>query len=89
MAPVARHAAGDPTLIFYAPNGQGPVEQIRKLTHLTPPAADTPAAPQVLLLDIPDEGGFYTAEGTALTADALGALLDAHKAGTLERKQLQ
>lgn len=85
----ARHAAGDPTLIFYAPNGQGPVEQIRKLTHLTPPAADTPAAPQVLLLDIPDEGGFYTAEGTALTADALGALLDAHKAGTLERKQLQ
>jgi len=71
-------------VLFFAATSGGPTEQIRKLTQLGDPS---PAA-QLILLDIPDEGGFYTHEGR-VTADALTEFLSAYKAGTLTRKQLE
>lgn len=77
-------AEADAVIFFTATKrGEGPVDQIRKLTKLGEPTA----AAQLLLLDIPDEGGYYTKEG-AVDADSLAAFLAAYKAKGLERKQL-
>jgi len=51
------------------------------------PAA--PSAPRLVLLDIPDGGGYYVAaEGTEVTAASVEEFLAGYKAGKLERKQL-
>jgi hypothetical protein len=42
----------------------------------------------MLLLDIPDEGGYYVSAETTVTLDTVANFLDAHKKGDLERKQL-
>jgi len=81
----AHKAAGDTTLFFYAPTAEGPVDQIRKLCKL--PAAP-PGTAQIVLLDIPDNGGFYVSPATACTADSVATFLEGFKAGALERKQL-
>jgi len=80
----ARKAAGDDILFFHAPAVEGPTEQIRKLTKIGEPTA----SPQLVLLDIPDEGGFYTSPATEVTADTITTFLDMYKAGSLERQQL-
>ena len=59
-------------------------DQVRKLTKLGEPAA----LPQLILLDIPDDGGFYVSEPAELTSESAQAFLDAYKAGTLTRQQL-
>ena len=46
------------------------------------------AKPQLVLIDIPDDGGYYVAEPADVTAESIQAFLDAYKAKTLERKQL-
>lgn len=78
-----------PFLFFIGTGGEDPVSpQIRKLAKLPEPSA---AAPHVVLLDIPDEGGYYTMSvgGAAeLTAGALQAMLDDFAAGKLDRQQL-
>ena len=58
-------------------------EQVRKLTKL----GEAGAAPHLVVLDIPDEGGFYVCEG-AVDADGIAAFVAKYKAGSLERKQL-
>lgn len=51
------------------------------------PAA--PSAPRLVLLDIPDEGGYYVAaEDTEVTAASVEEFLAGYQAGKLERKQL-
>jgi len=77
-------AKGDEMLFFSAKSGEGAVEQVRKLINLEA-ASDKP---QLLLLDIPDQGGFYTAEPTDLTAEGVAAFLASYKSGELKRKQL-
>ena len=62
----------------------GPAAQVRKLTQLGDPKAE----PQLLLLDIPDNGGYYTSDAAELTAASVTDFLKAFKAGSLERKQL-
>ena len=79
----AAKAGGSETCFFYASKSSGVVEQVRKLCKL-----DASATPQLLLLDIPDNGGFYVGDATECTAESVSALLDAYKAGKLERKQL-
>merc|ERR1719152_193224 len=76
-------ASGSDTAFFYAPSGDGPTSQIRKLTKLS--AGTTP---QLVLLDIPDEGGFYVSPATEVSAETVTAFLEGYKAKSLERKQL-
>jgi len=77
----AAKAAGDEMLFFIAKNGEGATPQVRKLTGLAEPKP----TPQLLILDIPDQGGYYVAAEGASVADFLA---DYKKGGVLERKQL-
>ena len=56
------------------------VRELCKLSDVT--------APQLILLDIPDNGGFYVGEGVELTTDGLRKWLSDYKGSKLERKQL-
>ena len=60
---------------------------IRTIAKLGEPTA----TPQLLYLDIPDDGGYYTSEpGAAVDgADAIAAFLAGVKAKTIARKQLE
>merc|ERR1712166_161033 len=79
----AAKAAGGEELYFVA-RAEGEVaDQVRKLTKL----GDAVAAPQLAILDIPDEGGFYVYEGT-VDAESIASFVAKYKAGGLERKQL-
>jgi len=69
---------------LYATRTGGPTEQVRALTKIGAPSS----APKMVLLDIPDEGGYYVSPATEVTPDTVRGFLDAYKAGTLERKQL-
>jgi len=77
-------AAGEELLFFYAPAAKGPTEQVRKLTKLGEPTA----APALVLLDIPDNGGFYVSPATEVTAETVTGFLEAYKARSLDRQQL-
>lgn len=79
----AHKAAGDSCVFFYAPDADGPVAQIRKLTKL--PAGGKPA---IVLLDIPDNGGFYVSPAEDVTAETITTFLDMYKAKALDRQQL-
>jgi len=77
-------ASGSSTAFFYAPTGDGPVSQVRSLTKL-----DTPSPmPQLVLLDIPDEGGYYVSPATEVSEETVTAFLEGYKSKALERKQL-
>ena len=68
---------------FYATDAAGPVAKVRKLCGLP---ATAPGAVSLLLLDIPDDGGFYLREKVA-TVDV--AALEAFLASPGDRKQLE
>jgi nucleoredoxin len=53
------------------------------------PEQKVPVAPTVLLLDIPDNGGFYLPALSEITERSLRRMLEDYKSKTLERKQLQ
>jgi len=87
LTPVAEEikAAGDDLIVFAASSGDGPVPQVRKLLTLGEPSV----APQLALLDIPDDGAYYKAEG-AVTAEAVREFVASYKAGgKLTRLQLE
>jgi len=77
-------AKGEEITFLYAAETGGPTAQIRQLTKLGEPTA----APQLCLIDIPDEGGFYVSPATEITRDTVTAFLAAYKSGGLERQQL-
>lgn len=77
-------AAGEELLFFAATSEEGATPQVRKLTKQGEPTK----LPQLLLLDIPDEGGFYVNEPAELTEASVRAFLDAYKGGQLTRQQL-
>ena len=77
-------AAGEEILFFYAKAAGGPTGQIRKLAQMGAPGAYA----QMALLDIPDNGGYYSSEATEVTVDTVTAFLDAFKAKALERQQM-
>mmetsp|Transcript_19251 Transcript_19251/g.54378 ORF Transcript_19251/g.54378 Transcript_19251/m.54378 type:complete len:269 (+) Transcript_19251:100-906(+) len=70
---------------FFVASGGPLTARIREICGL--PAG---GPPQLLLLDIPDRGGFYLgAQGEgALAPEAARALLGGYEAGSLERRQL-
>jgi len=80
----AYRSRGEEVSFLYAREVGGPTAQIRALTGLGEPTK----SPQLVLMDIPDNGGFYVAPASEVTADTLTAFLDAYKSGGLERKQL-
>jgi len=85
LEPIAETRKGD-LAFFYAPDadGGGPCSKIRELAKL---GAAT-SVPKMLLLDIPDDGGYYVSPATEVTADTVTTFLDMYKAGALERQQL-
>jgi len=83
LAEAAKAAGGD-MLWFSAKVGEGAVPQVRKLTKLS----EVESQPQLLLLDIPDNGGYYVAPAAELTAEGVQSFLDAYNKGALDRKQL-
>jgi len=85
LTPIAEAAKANKqdTAFFLAPTDDGPVGQVRKLTKL-----EKIGGPQMLLLDIPDQGGYYVSPATEVTAETIVAFLEGYKAKALERKQL-
>ena len=64
---------------------EGPIsDQVRKLTNVGRPKAE----PAMLLLDIPDSGGFYVTESAEIRAQTVRDFVAAYQARTLHRKQL-
>jgi nucleoredoxin len=80
-------AAGGETMLFFiaTKKGQGPVSRVRELTNL---GKEPPAKAQLMILDIPDDGGYYVYNG-AVDAKAMGSFLAAYRAGSLSRQQLE
>jgi nucleoredoxin len=86
LAKATKAAGGETMLFFIATNkDDGPAPQLRKLTKL---GDKPPAKPQLLILDIPDDGGYYLHEGP-VDAEAMRGFLASYKAGSLDRKQLE
>jgi nucleoredoxin len=82
----AAEMSGKPQeLYFYtAVEEGGVVDQVRRLTSIGKPTS----TPVLLLLDIPDDGGFYVSTASDITQDVLRDFIAKYKAGSLERKQL-
>lgn len=70
-----------PFRFFNGPDG-GVVSQVRNLTKIQ-------ESSPLLLLDIPDDGGFYVCQKDASTPDAVREFLSEYKAKKLERQQLE
>lgn len=68
---------------FFASAENGMTSQIRRLTSTS---ADR--KPKMMLIDIPDNGGYYVSDATDITVDAVRAFVDAYKRGELTRKQM-
>jgi len=77
-------AAKKEIVFLYAPKSGGPTEKIRELTKLGSPTDK----PQMVLMDIPDEGGYYVSPATEVTADSVTSFLTAYEAKALDRQQL-
>lgn len=68
-----------PMRFFSGPDG-GVTEQLKKLCG--------DVSDKLVLLDIPDDGGFYVCDGD-VTVESIKAFIEGVKAKTVERKQLQ
>jgi nucleoredoxin len=79
-------AAGDevgemPFRFFSGPDGDV-VGQVRSLLQI-------PKDSKLILLDLPDDGGFYVCQNDATTPEAVREFIDDYKAKKLERQQLK
>ena len=81
----ASKKAGAETLFLFTPKADRLTDNIRELTKLGKPTA----TPTMVLLDFPDKGGYYVSSATEVTAETVTGFLEAYKAKTLERKQLE
>ena len=79
---------GPDAICFYAKTTEGAVGELRRRTKLQTPSDK----PTLLLLDLPDRGGFYVTEKDVLDAATIREFLASWKSGALksagERKQL-
>jgi len=69
-----------PFRFFSGPDG-GVVNQVRTLTKTN--------GAKLLLLDIPDDGGFYVCQKDVSTPEVVREFLEDYKAKKLERQQMQ
>jgi len=80
----AKASKDDPEFIFFtASSKSGPVTQVMQLAGI-----DEGFAPGFLILDIPDNGGYYTTKPASVDAESMRALMADYKAGKLDRKQM-
>ena len=76
-----------PEIIFFYSFAKSSIsDQIRRITQL--PAVEKATTPTLLLLDIPDNGGFYVSNATEITNETVGDFINQFKNKTLPRKQL-
>ena len=82
----AKSPEGPDMLFFYSFQPNDIAAKIRSLCKVEPlgPKSTT----QMVLLNIPDNGGFYVSSAEEITKESVGSFLDSFKAGSLERKQL-
>lgn len=72
------------SFLFYTATAEdGPVGQVKGLCKVT--STETPVA---IILDIPDNGGYYSKELPEVTVESIGAFLADYEAKKLTRKQL-
>ncbi|CAN0438674.1 unnamed protein product, partial [Discosporangium mesarthrocarpum] len=72
---------------FTTKSESGISKQIRTLCGME----DISSAPQMIIVDIPNNGSFYVPEGgaeTEVTAETIAGFLAAHKANRLTRRNL-
>ena len=80
----AAKAGGQEVLFFFTKGGDPVSPQIRKLCGLKPKPE-----PQLVLLDIPDNGGYYVADvKSGLTADSVETFVNEVLSGAGTRQQL-
>eukprot|EP00616_Rhizochromulina_sp_CCMP1243_P009393 CAMPEP_0118973736 /NCGR_PEP_ID=MMETSP1173-20130426/10841_1 /TAXON_ID=1034831 /ORGANISM="Rhizochromulina marina cf, Strain CCMP1243" /LENGTH=419 /DNA_ID=CAMNT_0006923429 /DNA_START=43 /DNA_END=1302 /DNA_ORIENTATION=+ len=80
----AQEPGADPELIFFtAKETTGPVPQVLRLMGL-----QEDFQRGLLLLDIPDNGGFYAEQPDKLDATAIRKFIASYKEGKLDRRQL-
>lgn len=81
----AKMKGEDPSVLFFTGKESGGLaDQIRKLCKLDEPGETA----SMVLLDIPDDGGFYVSDKTAITEDNVKGFLQAYQAKSLARQQL-
>lgn len=76
-----------PEFIFFYAFKQSPIgDQVRRICQL--PAVAKATTPKLVLLDIPDNGGFYVSDAEEVTNETVGDFIQGYKNKTLTRKQL-
>jgi hypothetical protein len=75
-------------LFFLAASNSSISDRIRSLTSIG--EAKTATAPSIVILDIPDKGGYYvdSSDASLPVSERLSAFIDGYFARALERKQL-
>jgi len=73
-----------PFCFFTGKSAGGITDRVRELCQ----GGDAGDAPQMFLLDIPDNGGYYKAAAGEITAANVTAFIEGYKAKSLERQQL-
>lgn len=82
----AKTLEGPEMLFFYSFQPNQIADKIRQLCKMEPLGAKSTT--QMVLLNIPDNGGYYMASCDEVTPESVGTFLQSFKAGSLERKQL-
>ena len=78
-------AIGGRSLLCRYAKANGTVsEHVRKLTKLGDPSVK----PSLLILDIPDNGGYYVKQDTEVTVATVKAFVQLYRQRRLERQQL-
>ena len=75
-------------LFFFAASNSSISDRIRALTNIG--EAKSATEPSIVILDIPDKGGYYVAssDSSLPVSDRISAFIDAYFARSLERQQL-
>lgn len=71
---------------FCAKTSEGPVSRIRAMCEI---ASDAATAPQMLLLDLSDNGAFYKSEEKEITETNIEAFIKSYQSKTCKRQQLK
>merc|ERR1711924_289600 len=83
----AKTQGKDPEFLFFsAKKAEGPVSRIRTMCGIP---TDGASRPQLLLLDINDDGGFYKSEETEITESSIEAFIKSYHSKTCARQQLK
>lgn len=75
---------GPDLICFIGKSKDGPVGKVRNLTNITT------SAPTLMILDIPDNGGFYISDATEITESSIRGFIEAFRSSSIasQRKQL-